>query len=125
MFVTFTPLLGMSTVVKRFLLEKNEDRNVTTMTIDDVDWPLTRRPSANRSSTATPSMKTREARSKGIPTLGSGRISSGGRGPDQLSAIPLPQVLEAHWGDGFRLGSSLNGGSLAHMGRRHRHRLCA
>ena len=35
--VTFTPLLGMSEVVRRFLLEPSPDRSVTTMTLDDVD----------------------------------------------------------------------------------------
>jgi phage terminase large subunit-like protein len=35
-FMTFTPLLGVSTVVKRFLHEKSPDRHVTFMTIDDV-----------------------------------------------------------------------------------------
>src|SRR5262252_3018008 len=34
--VTFTPLLGMSETVRRFLLEPSPDRSVTTMTIDDV-----------------------------------------------------------------------------------------
>src|SRR5215813_13318616 len=35
--VTFTPLLGMSEVVRRFLLEPSPDRSVTAMTLDDVD----------------------------------------------------------------------------------------
>jgi len=35
--VTFTLLLGMSEVVRRFPLEPSPDRNVTTMTLDDVD----------------------------------------------------------------------------------------
>src|SRR5262249_37234089 len=35
-FMTFTPLLGVSEVVRRFLMEKSPDRSVTTMTIDDV-----------------------------------------------------------------------------------------
>src|SRR5262249_51416456 len=34
--VTFTPLLGMSEVVRRFLLEPSPGRSVTTMTLDDV-----------------------------------------------------------------------------------------
>jgi phage terminase large subunit-like protein len=34
--LTFTPLLGMSEVVRRFLNDKSPDRHVTTMTIDDV-----------------------------------------------------------------------------------------
>ena len=34
--MTFTPLRGVSEVVRRFLIEKSPDRNITTMTIDDV-----------------------------------------------------------------------------------------
>ena len=36
-YVTFTPLLGMSEVVKRFLIEKPSSSTVTTMTIDDAE----------------------------------------------------------------------------------------
>ena len=35
--VTFTPLLGASEVVRRFMYDKSPDRAVVTMTIDDVD----------------------------------------------------------------------------------------
>lgn len=35
--MTFTPLLGMSEVVRRFLQQKSPDRHITTMTIDDVE----------------------------------------------------------------------------------------
>jgi hypothetical protein len=35
--LTFTPLQGVSTVVKRFLHEKSPDRHKVVMTIDDVD----------------------------------------------------------------------------------------
>jgi phage terminase large subunit-like protein len=34
--MTFTPLLGMSEVVRRFLQERSSDRHVVSMTIDDV-----------------------------------------------------------------------------------------
>src|SRR5262249_61049714 len=33
--LTFTPLIGISTVVKRYLMEPSRDRSVTTITIDD------------------------------------------------------------------------------------------
>jgi len=33
--LTFTPLKSMSTVVKRYVLDKSPDRHVTTMTLDD------------------------------------------------------------------------------------------
>jgi phage terminase large subunit-like protein len=69
--ITVTPLLGMSEVVRRFLLEKSPDRSVTTMTLDDAGHY-----SAEEKAkiAASYSAHEREARTKGIPTLGSGRI---------------------------------------------------
>jgi phage terminase large subunit-like protein len=69
--VTFTPLLGMSETVRRFLLEPSPDRSVTTMTIDDVGHF-----SAQEKAKIIASYPAheREARTKGVPTLGSGRI---------------------------------------------------
>lgn len=71
MMVTFTPLLGMSQVVKRYLLEKSEHRSVTTMTIDDVEHISDEQKRAIIDSYPE---HEREARTKGIPSLGSGRI---------------------------------------------------
>lgn len=70
-FVTFTPLLGMSNVVKRYLLEKSADRDVTTMTIDDVEHYSA---AQKASIIASYPEHEREARTKGVPALGSGRI---------------------------------------------------
>ena len=69
--MTFTPLQGVSTVVKRFLHEKSDDRHITTMTIDDVEHY-----SDNEKKTIEASYPAheREARLKGIPVLGSGRV---------------------------------------------------
>jgi len=69
--LTFTPLMGMSTVVKRFLLEHSRDRHITTMTIDDVEHY-----SAEEKEKIIASYPPHEleARTKGIPVLGSGRI---------------------------------------------------
>jgi phage terminase large subunit-like protein len=69
--VTFTPLLGMSEVVRRFLLEPSPDRSVTTMTLDDVDHYTAEEKAKIAASYAA---HEREARTKGVPTLGSGRI---------------------------------------------------
>lgn len=69
--VTFTPLLGMSAVVKRYLLEKSPDRHVTTMTIDDAEHYT---PEDRARIIAGYPEHEREARAKGIPTLGSGRV---------------------------------------------------
>jgi hypothetical protein len=35
--MTFMPLLGVSEVVRRFLMEKSPDRSITMMTLDDVE----------------------------------------------------------------------------------------
>ena len=43
LFMTFTPLLGVSEVVRRFLHEKSPDRHTTFMTISDVDHFFGRR----------------------------------------------------------------------------------
>jgi phage terminase large subunit-like protein len=71
-FMTFTPLLGMSDVVMSFLgKDKTEDRHVTNMTIDDA---LHYTPEQREKIVASYPPHEREARAKGIPTLGSGRI---------------------------------------------------
>jgi phage terminase large subunit-like protein len=69
--VTLTPLLGMSETVRRFLLEPSPDRIVTTMTLDDVDH-YTAEEKAKIAASYAP--HEREARIKGVPSLGSGRI---------------------------------------------------
>ncbi len=70
-FSTFTPLLGMSEVCRRFLLEPSADRNLTTMTIDDT--PHYTDEQRAKIIAGYPAHE-RDARAKGIPTLGSGRI---------------------------------------------------
>lgn len=69
--MTFTPLLGMSEVVRRFLMEDSSARADTNMTIDDAEHI----PEGERARIiASFPEHEREARAKGIPTLGSGRI---------------------------------------------------
>lgn len=69
--VTFTPLLGMSDVVKRFLMDKIPSTSVTQMTIDDAEhYSVEERAAIIASYPA----HEREARAKGIPTMGSGRV---------------------------------------------------
>lgn len=71
-FLTFTPLLGMSNVVMRFLQHAGHpDRHVTNMTIDDVEHYSEE--DKQRIIGAYPPHE-REARALGIPMLGSGRI---------------------------------------------------
>lgn len=71
-FITFTPLLGMSDVVMRFMgSSAMPNTHVTTMTIDDAEhYTKEQRDSIVASYPA----HEREARTKGIPILGSGRI---------------------------------------------------
>lgn len=89
-YMTFTPLKGMSGVVKRFLLDKSPGTTVTTMTIDDAEHytPAQRQAIIN----SYPAHE-REARTKGIPTLGSGRIF-----PIPEESIKVePFAIPRHW----------------------------
>lgn len=69
--MTFTPLKGMTGPVKRFTMEKPEGTHVTRMTIDDAEHIS---PTQRAAIIASYPAHEREARTKGIPTLGSGRI---------------------------------------------------
>jgi len=69
--MTFTPLKGMSAVVKRFMLDKSPDRHTTIMTIDDAEHYTAEERA--RIVAGYPEHE-REARAKGVPTLGSGRV---------------------------------------------------
>jgi phage terminase large subunit-like protein len=73
-FVCFTPLLGMSTVVQRFLSSggaAHPDRAVNCATIDDAPHFSAE---DKRRIAASYAPHEREARVKGVPVLGSGRI---------------------------------------------------
>jgi phage terminase large subunit-like protein len=70
-YITFTPLQGMSNVVKRFLLDKIPGTHITQMTIEDVDHYTPEQRAAIISSYPE---HERNARTKGIPQLGSGRV---------------------------------------------------
>jgi phage terminase large subunit-like protein len=88
--LTFTPLKGMSDVVGRYLLEQNEDRTVTTMTIDDAEHYT---PEQRAKIIASYPAHEREARTKGVPSMGSGRIF-----PVSEEGITVePFELPKHW----------------------------
>ena len=77
-FLTFTPLLGMSNVVMRFYAKDpldpskpHPDRHITNMTIHDVEHYDDEQ---KRQIIAAYPIHEREARAMGIPMLGSGRI---------------------------------------------------
>jgi phage terminase large subunit-like protein len=89
-FVTFTPLLGMSEVVKRFLLEKPAGSSVTSMTIEDAEHYT---PEQRAAIVASYPEHEREARAKGIPILGSGRVF-----PVSEEGIKVPAFqVPSHW----------------------------
>lgn len=70
-FLTFTPLKGMSNVVKRFLNERNPDRAHIRMTINDAGHFT---PEERERIIASYPDHEKDARTEGIPMLGSGRI---------------------------------------------------
>jgi phage terminase large subunit-like protein len=69
--LTFTPLLGMSETVRRFLLEKSNDRSVTGLTIDEAEH-FSAEERARIVASYPP--HEREARTKGVPMRGSGLV---------------------------------------------------
>lgn len=89
-FMTFTPLKGMSNVVKRFLSDKPDGSVVTSMTIDDAEHYT---PEQRRAIINSYPAHEREARTKGIPTLGSGRIFP--ISEDLLKVDPFQ--IPTHW----------------------------
>ncbi len=97
-FMTFTPLKGPTEVVLRFLNELSEYRSVTTMSIDDAEHIV---PEEKRRLIASWPAHEREARARGEPMLGAGRIfttleDTVTEDPIQTSAIP------PHW---YKLGA--------------------
>jgi len=89
-FMTFTPLLGVSGVVSRFLHEKSPDRNITSMTIEDVEHFSA---DERRRIIASYPKHEVEARTLGIPVLGSGRIF-----PVEESLLRVTHMdIPKHW----------------------------
>lgn len=88
--ITFTPLKGMSNVVRRFLIDKEPGTSITTMTIDDAEHYT---PEQRKAIIASYPAHVREARAQGIPTMGSGLIF-----PVVESQIVIdPIAIPAHW----------------------------
>jgi hypothetical protein len=88
--MTFTPLLGMSDVVRRFLQEKSPDRCVIGMTIEEaLHYTAEERQKIIDSYPP----HERECRTKGVPVLGSGRIF-----PVEESKIVIEhRDFPSHW----------------------------
>jgi phage terminase large subunit-like protein len=90
-FMTFTPLKGMSSVVSRFLNEHDEARAIVSMTIEDAKHiPADERA---RIIAGYPAHE-REARVKGVPMLGSGRIF---QVAEAAISEPMIERVPLHW----------------------------
>lgn len=89
-YMTFTPLQGMTDTVKRFLIDKPPGSTVITMTINDAGHYT---PEQRAAIIASYPAHEREARVNGVPTLGSGRIY-----PIADDAISVPAFkIPEHW----------------------------
>lgn len=88
--MTFTPLMGMTDVVGRFIMEEAPDRSVTQMTIEDAEHYT---PEQRAQIIASYPEHEREARAKGIPTLGSGRAFPVSE--EQVKCEPF--AIPKHW----------------------------
>lgn len=97
-FMTFTPLLGKSKVVCRFLDEPSPDRGVTYMTIDDAKHISL---DARKKIVDGYLAHEREARTKGIPMLGSGKIFKNLEAEILVDPFPPPRHWRYVWGTDF------------------------
>jgi hypothetical protein len=88
--VTFTPLLGMSDVVKRFMIDKQVGSKVIQMTIDDAEHYT---PEQRAAIVAAYPEHEREARANGTPMMGSGRVFTIAESGIKVDPFALP----AHW----------------------------
>lgn len=89
-YTTFTPLKGMSEVVTRFMIEENDDRIITSMTIDDAEH-YTEEERSTIIAGYPP--HEREARAKGVPIMGSGRVFPIEERAIMVEAFTVP----SHW----------------------------
>jgi len=89
--LTYTPLLGMSSITHAFIQEPSENQIVINMTIDDV---LHYTDKEKGIILASYPEHEREARAKGIPIMGSGRIFTVAE--EKIKEEPLEEI-PAHW----------------------------
>ena len=88
--LTFTPLMGMSEVVRRFFEEKSPDRGLIQGTIMDAEHYT--QEERDRIVASYPAHE-REARANGVPVLGSGRVFPVSEELITCEAFALPK----HW----------------------------
>jgi phage terminase large subunit-like protein len=95
-FVTFTPMNGRhSDVVMRFLDEPSSDRAVVTMALDELPEDGHIKPADRAAIVAGYAAHEREARAKGVPFLGSGRIFTA---TEESICEPAIEHVPAYWG---------------------------
>lgn len=97
-FMTFTPLKGISAVVRRYLYEPNEDRYFVQMAIEDAEHISAEK---RASIIASYPAHEREARTRGIPILGSGVIFPIEDSMIMIDPIPLPRHFKRIGGMDF------------------------
>lgn len=111
-FVTFTPLMGMSEVVRRYLSEPSPTRRVITMTIYDA---LHFTPEEREAKIAEYPAHERQARAMGLPMQGQGRVW-----PYEDAMISEPAIKEvpSYWTKlwGFDFGFADNHAFAAVLG---------
>jgi phage terminase large subunit-like protein len=90
LFLTFTPLMGMTQVVSRFLLEKPAGTHVTQMTLADAEHMT---PERQAEMLAAYPEHERAARARGEPQLGSGRVFPVDESSIKVASFPIPE----HW----------------------------
>lgn len=89
-YITFTPLLGVSNVVRRFYVDHQIGTHITQMSIDDASHFTAEQKQAIIASYRE---FERDARTRGIPQLGSGRVFPISEGALAIESFPIP----AHW----------------------------
>lgn len=88
--ITATPLLGATDVIKRFLIDKAPGTTVINATIDDAEHYT---PEEREAIVASYPEHEREARAKGIPSMGSGRVFPIAEDVLKIEPFQIP----AHW----------------------------
>lgn len=90
-YITFTPLKGRSDVVIRYMDEASPDRDFVTMVIEDaLHIPADKRKAIIDGYPA----HEREARARGVPLLGSGRIF---QISEESISVPFLEYVPPHW----------------------------
>jgi len=89
-YTTFTPLLGMSSVVVRFLKEKPAGTHVTSMTIYDAEHYT--KEEREKIVAAYPAHE-REARALGVPIMGEGRVFD----INEQEFTEISPMIPPHW----------------------------